>query len=379
MSLLRHLKPTEGEFKSLNFSVIPVLSDFMKPVNIPVIRTEFIDEIKRIKNDNELDLSSKLANIDHIISYLPIIIDEEIKQITLPIYHNGAFSDQVFQITRIPLGPLFIPESMQVYASLLESNTVSTIVLFPPTLPSKFNGRSLTQFADFFPFSSVGWPLNRKNKALLNKLANKSIKAYGASLGGSLALAHCNHMKDNNTTIEQIRLFNPALPWCKPKINCDDINVFFDSDDPVMMGGGQVPDQATVEIVTPKCEPGTFYFIRKVYAHLRLSMLANHSKTSYNGKDFNKTNRAGLSIFLYWFVRPIIFSIILVKFTAKLCIEALKSAFCKQKTSNKLPLITPCEQPKIRKIKKIAKVTILDQCIAKETAACSTARHTSSI
>lgn len=277
-------------------------------------KSGFVDELRclmrevviseLVNNDND-----KVLIIDQLKCFLPAVLTKE-TSIQLPVMILGRWVLIHYHVNKVALGPKWLSDFDQAFVYQLTAKGVDSELIFTPTMPVGFRGSWLTRFADFFPFASIGWPLTRQSTELLNWIdEQKSIKAMGTSLGAALALAHCKSDK-----FSRIALFNPALPWGHSNIQCQDVQVVIDSDDPLRFVGGVVPKQAKVQIIEPKQAKVKYRLVRKLLAHVRIGMLAVKSIVAQSGDEFNQSNRSAMKFLIYWAIRPIVFIPICVLF-----------------------------------------------------------------
>ena len=283
----------------------------------------FIHELQNIMRyviiNRDLNNEDKVLIIDQLKAYLPAGLTADKGNIRLPVMIRGNWEYKHYNISRVSLGPKWLPDFDHAFVYQLTAKGVSSELIFTPTMPVGFRGSWLTRFADFFPFASIGWPLTRRSKELEGWINEQDdIKAIGTSLGGALALAHCKSEK-----FSKIALFNPALPWGHPNVQCRDVEVVIDSDDPLRFVGGVVPKQAKVQIIEPKQVKSSSKLVRKLLAHVRIGLLAVENRILKKGSEFNQSNRSALKFLIYWLIRPIFFIPICLTFVITCALHML--------------------------------------------------------
>ena len=327
--LVETIFPVDNEFHYITLSKAKKLIKSLGDPDKGLLLGSMLATMQSIATDMSYSVENKVAAIAHLASDLHIAISESDKEIILPVLtENDEWENLTYTIGRISVSPKFLPQQDQADAITMTpvSPDQGPLIIFSPTVPPGIKGSWLTRFADFFPFASIGWPLTRTNKEL-NEWINKQqsgVHVIGASLGGALALAHCARVKSD--IIKTIKIFNPALPWFAPRINCKNIEVWYDANDPVKMVGGQVPKQATVRIVEAKAQKGGWYFFRKLQAHLRIFVVAQKASKEMTGAEYNKSNRTLTSFILYWILRPILFIPHLVAFIISCAVHYYKES-----------------------------------------------------
>ena len=327
------LLPGDGRFEDTSMQAALDANKQMKSdisAFILELKTLMRDVIKRDDLNNE----DQVLIIDQLKAYLPAFLTDE-KSIQLPVMIRGNWEYKHYHISRVSLGPKWLPDFDHAFVYQLTAKGVSSELIFTPTMPVGFRGSWLTRFADFFPFASIGWPLTRRSKELEGWINEQDdIKAIGTSLGGALALAHCKSEK-----FSKIALFNPALPWGHPNVRCNDVEVVIDSDDPLRFVGGVVPKQTNVQIIEPKQVESSSMLARKLLAHVRIGLLAVENRILKKGREFNQSNRSALKFLIYWVIRPIFFIPICLMFVITCALHMLSDGV--KLAANKAQPATP--------------------------------------
>lgn len=170
------------------------------------------------------------------IALLPFLDLQE--QVHVPQYMQGAWRMVRYEVKPLFLTPAWLGSPLAAY--LLTHPSAPALLLFKGTPPPTSLGHFLSIWTDFTPGFSVGelaFRLFAKSRltALLQKQKGV-LKAYGQSLGGSLALLTASYLH-----VDEVHAFAPAPLFKRAysQFQEGDVSIYWHVNDPVpFIGGG---------------------------------------------------------------------------------------------------------------------------------------------
>ncbi|MDC3181094.1 hypothetical protein OAT84_03015 [Gammaproteobacteria bacterium] len=315
--LFKTILPDENGQFSNQFFELKHIGFYLK--RHPELQQSFFQQLTThlcdIPNRN---IEHKQATIKHLLNFIPLAITHE-DEITLPIEQaDGGFKFVDYKIEKFPLTSKLLPSSHQYYALALSADQQPSQLIFMGTAPLSVQGSMTTVLADLFPLKSIGWLLSFKSKSLLAWSKKQStIHATGLSLGGAVTLAQSSYLDH----IDQIDIFNPALPKTPTHLPHTKVNVHINHSDPVQKTGGYVPISANVikyQAKHPSDQLSSFLPHIQCYA-------ATNAKDieKLKGQDYNQQINTLKAKFIYHILRPIGFLLFLPIYLLSLIIQTI--------------------------------------------------------
>lgn len=267
-------------------------------------RSALQEVLDRLSQRLERGLSKKqeaLAEIfiGNILSLLPFFEPQAHEILNVPQKINGAWKQVDYQIEPIQLTDARMGSPFFAYGlKPCQNEQAMPLLLFMGTPFPTASGALVAYWNDCAPFYSVGEIIyshfaSEKIRAWVNQCQKElhvvqAIKAFGLSLGGSLALLAMAHLP---TIIREVHAYNPAalnkgiLSAYKQTCSSDykpDVRIYWQENDLIpLLGDGWDDDWKLIRIFGARQQNPYFAHIRSMMGHKEVfALLANTKKTN---------------------------------------------------------------------------------------------------